>query len=71
MGRVTPPSGCPQVAYQGAGDGQGMGIVPGHVIRHAPGGRSVPRRRPGFCADLLAGGGLDQGRARQKEVACS
>ncbi len=44
-----------------------MGIVPGQVIRH-PGVDAVHLGAPqGFCADLLTGGGLDQGRARQKE----
>ncbi|MNU85825.1 hypothetical protein D3C71_755740 [compost metagenome] len=59
--------GIPKIANQGAGDSQGMGIVLGQVIGH-PGVGAVHQGAPqGLGADLLAGGGLDQRRARQKD----
>ncbi|MNZ39633.1 hypothetical protein D3C78_571310 [compost metagenome] len=59
--------GIPKIANQGAGYGQGMSIVFGQVVGH-PGVGAVHQGPPQCLgADLLAGGGFDQGRARQED----
>ncbi|MNQ57945.1 hypothetical protein D3C85_721160 [compost metagenome] len=59
--------GIPKIANQGAGYGQGMGIVLGQVVGH-PGVGAVHQGAPqGLGADLLAGGGSDQRRPRQED----
>ena len=55
------------MSNQRAGDGQRMGIVTGHMISNAGVGTVHFSAAQGLGADLLAGGGLDQRRTRQKD----
>ncbi|KAH6605589.1 hypothetical protein Trco_004742 [Trichoderma cornu-damae] len=58
-----------EVGDAAAGEGDGVGVVDGEVVGDAGHGRVHPAAAQVLVADDLAGGGLDEGRAGEEDVA--